>query len=65
MPTSPSDPGSRRVEAERLIGLARALLIESSEQLVVDYLDHAAAVLRDLPLPAISGADRVPAQGRG
>lgn len=60
-----SDPGNRRAEAERLIGLARAMLGESSEQLVVDYLDHAAEALRDLPLPVVNAADRPRARDPG
>lgn len=65
MLSSPLDPRNRRVEAERLIGLARAMLLEPSEQIVVDYLDHAAAALRDLPLPMISAVDKAPERDRG
>lgn len=46
----------RRIEAQRLIGLARALLTDRSEQMAVHYLDHAVAALNDL-------ADGKPAVG--
>jgi hypothetical protein len=42
---------SNRLEAERLIGLARAMLSTPGEQMAVHYLDHAIAALHDLPNP--------------
>lgn len=61
----PDDPAKRYGEAERLIGLARAMLNEPAEQLAVDYLDHAAAALRYLSLPMISAVDKAPERDRG
>ncbi len=39
-------PCERTAEAERLIDLARALLDEPEEEIVVNYLDHAVEALR-------------------
>lgn len=57
----------RRQEAERLIGLARAMLTEPAEQLTIDYLDHALATLQDLRELAVPIMNRStpPAEDRG
>ena len=52
---TPAGPpaASRRMEAERLINLARALLTEPEEEIAAIYLDHAVDTLRALvPDPA-------------
>lgn len=68
---------TRRTEAERLIALAKELLTRPSEEIVVNYLDHALEALQIVAeteagrfMPASDGlALRVPAtvqaEGRG
>ncbi|PZU10748.1 MAG: hypothetical protein DI605_03640 [Sphingomonas sp.] len=44
----------RRVEAERLIGLAKAMLIAPEEEIAVIYLDHAIDTLQAIQLDPIT-----------
>ena len=58
MPHSEIAGAERRSEAERLIGLARAMLVDEAEQIAATYLEHAAIALGRLPSPtgaAITG----------
>lgn len=60
----------RRIEAQRLIGLARAMLTDRSEQMAVHYLDHAVAALDDVAdgEPAdtsLTAPSTAPIEGRG
>lgn len=43
---------ARRVEAERLIDLARGLLVNPAEEIAAIYLDHALDALRAIPAQA-------------
>jgi hypothetical protein len=45
MTKPPLTPAERRCEAERLIDLARGLLNDPDEEMVVNYLDHAIEAL--------------------
>lgn len=49
--TSPSAAG-RRGEAERLIDLAKGMLVGPDEEMAVIYLDHALDSLRAIPTDA-------------
>ena len=40
---------SRRIEAERLIGLAKSLLTQPEEEIAAIYLDHAIDTLQSIP----------------
>lgn len=44
-----SNANLRRAEADRLIELARGMLIDPTEEITVIYLDHALDSLRALP----------------
>lgn len=43
---------ARRIEAERLIGLAKAMLSEPEEEIASIYLDHAMDALQAIPAEA-------------
>jgi hypothetical protein len=45
MPDKPTTTSDRRHEAERLIDLARGMLVAPAEKIVVNYLDHAIEAL--------------------
>jgi len=47
MPHSEPKRAARLLEAERLIGLARAMLSREREEMAIHYLDHAVAALHE------------------
>ncbi|GGO99758.1 hypothetical protein [Stakelama pacifica] len=56
IPTSAAGRQSvgRRIEAERLIDLAKALLTEPEEEIAAIYLDHAVDALRMIAIHPVS-----------
>lgn len=54
-----------RLEAERLIGLAKAMLTDPSNEMACIYLDHAVVELRRLLEQELSQGAEAPAMDRG